>query len=57
MDDLGWKSLDIIACTLLNIGAISWGWVFRRGSCGPDVRKHDKNLQTRPLADMPCSIL
>ena len=27
MDDLGWKSLDIIAYTLLIIGAISWGWM------------------------------
>ena len=27
MNDLGWKSIDIIANTLLIIGAISWGWM------------------------------
>ena len=27
MNDLGWKSIDIIAYTLLIIGAICWGWM------------------------------
>lgn len=27
MNDIAWKSLDVIAYTLLIIGAISWGWV------------------------------
>ncbi len=27
MNDLTWKSLDIIAYTLLIVGAISWGWM------------------------------
>jgi uncharacterized membrane protein YuzA (DUF378 family) len=27
MNDLGWKSIDVIAYTLLIIGAVNWGWV------------------------------
>jgi len=27
MNDFGWKSIDVIAYTLLIIGAVSWGWV------------------------------
>ena len=27
MGDLGWKSIDVIAYTLVIIGAVSWGWV------------------------------
>ena len=27
MNDMGWKSIDVIAYTLLVIGAISWGWI------------------------------
>jgi uncharacterized membrane protein YuzA (DUF378 family) len=27
MNDFGWKSIDVIAYTLLIIGAVNWGWV------------------------------
>ncbi|MHC4431218.1 MAG: DUF378 domain-containing protein [Planctomycetota bacterium] len=27
MENLGWKSLDVIAYMLLMIGAVSWGWI------------------------------
>ncbi|MHC4073638.1 MAG: DUF378 domain-containing protein, partial [Planctomycetota bacterium] len=27
MNNMTWKSIDVIAYTLLIIGAINWGWV------------------------------